>query len=152
MDAKILNSLASACSKAELCSRDVLQKALKKTDGDRAAAGEIVARLQSEGFIDDSRYAAAFAREKSSLTGWGPVKIRFALKEKGIDQAVIDSALSEIDPERAGARLSNLLEAKRKSLEGDPQIKFKLIRFALSRGYEYPEVEAQTERILHGRD
>lgn len=152
MDAKILNSLASACSKAELCSRDVLQKALKKTDGDRAAAGEIVARLQSEGFIDDNRYAAAFAREKSSLTGWGPVKIRFALKEKGIDQAVIDSALSEIDPERAGARLSNLLEAKRKSLEGDPQIKFKLIRFALSRGYEYPEVEAQTERILHGRD
>ena len=152
MDAKIFNSLASACSKAELCSRDVLQKALKKTDGDRAAAGEIVARLQSEGFIDDSRYAAAFAREKSSLTGWGPVKIRFALKEKGIDQAVIDSALSEIDPERAGARLSNLLEAKRKSLEGDPQIKFKLIRFALSRGYEYPEVEAQTERILHGRD
>lgn len=152
MDAKILNSLASACSKAELCSRDVLQKALKKTDGDRAAAGEIVARLQSEGFIDDSRYAAAFAREKSSLTGWGPVKIRFALKEKGIDQAVIDSALSEIDPERAGARLSNLLEAKRKSLEGDPQIKFKLIRFALSRGYEYPEVETQTERILHGRD
>lgn len=152
MDAKIFNSLASACSKAELCSRDVLQKALKKTDGDRAAAGEIVARLQSEGFIDDSRYAAAFAREKSSLTGWGPVKIRFALKEKGIDQSVIDSALSEIDPERAGARLSNLLEAKRKSLEGDPQIKFKLIRFALSRGYEYPEVEAQTERILHGRD
>lgn len=152
MDAKILNSLATACSKAELCSRDVLQKALKKTDGDRAAAGEIVARLQSEGFIDDSRYAAAFAREKSSLTGWGPVKIRFALKEKGIDQSVIDSALSEIDPERAGARLSNLLEAKRKSLEGDPQIKFKLIRFALSRGYEYPEVEAQTERILHGRD
>lgn len=152
MDAKILNSLASACSKAELCSRDVLQKALKKTDGDRAAAGEIVARLQSEGFIDDSRYAAAFAREKSSLTGWGPVKIRFALKEKGIDQSVIDAALSEIDPERAGARLSNLLEAKRKSLEGDPQIKFKLIRFALSRGYEYPEVEAQTERILHGRD
>ena len=88
-----------------------------------------------------ARYAGAFAREKSSLDGWGPVKIRYALRMKGIADAAIGEALDGVDTDKAEARLSKLIEAKRKSLEGDPQIRLKLIKFALSRGYEYDTVE-----------
>lgn len=150
MDNKILNYLEAICAKREYCSSDIRQKVFKKTEGDAALADELVRRLTEEGFIDDRRYASAFAREKSALTGWGPVKIRFALKAKKIDSQIIDSALQEIDSQRASSKLERILEAKAGSLEGDPQKKYKLIRFALSRGYEYSDVESAVNRVLDG--
>ena len=138
---QILSKLEAQCSKREYCTADIYQKALAKLEGDREAAEEIVAALEADNFVSDLRYASAFAREKASLTGWGPAKIRFALSAKKISKEVIDEALGEIEPEKAEARLERLLEAKRKTLEGDPQIKLKLIKFALSRGYDYDTVK-----------
>lgn len=135
------SSLENQCAKREYCTSDIYKKALDRLEGDSAAAEEIVAKLIANGFVSDLRYATAFAREKASLTGWGPVKIRFALSAKHIDREVIDEALGEIDAEKADAKLERLLEAKRRSLEGDPQIRLKLIKFALSRGYDYDTVK-----------
>lgn len=138
---QVLSKLEAQCSRREYCRADILKKALERMDGDRDAAEEIVASLEADNFVSDLRYASAFAREKASLTGWGPVKIRFALNAKGIARETIDEALAEIEPEKAEARLERLLETKRKSLEGDPQIKLKLLKFALSRGYDYDTVK-----------
>lgn len=135
------SSLENQCAKREYCTSDIYKKALDKLEGDSAAAEELVAKLVANGFVSDLRYASAFAREKASLTGWGPVKIRFALSAKHISREVIDEALGEIDSEKADAKLERLLEAKRRSLEGDPQIRLKLIKFALSRGYDYDTVK-----------
>lgn len=144
---KVLGKLQAQCAKREYCSRDVLEKALKALEGDAAAAKEVTDALRADGFVDDARYAAAFAREKSSLTGWGPIKIRFALKAKGLADADISAGLGEIDGERAGDRLSRLLAVKAKSLERDPQARLKLIKFALTRGYEYDAVEAAVKKL-----
>lgn len=138
---KVLSRLEAQCSKREYCTADIFRKALVKMEGDREAAEEIVASLKADNFVSDLRYASAFAREKASLTGWGPVKIRFALSAKKIAKEDIDEALGEIEPEKAEARLERLLEVKRKSLEGDPEIKLKLLKFALSRGYDYDTVK-----------
>lgn len=138
---KIYSRLESQCAKREYCTSDIYKKVLDKLEGDSAAAEELVARLVANGFVSDLRYATAFAREKASLTGWGPVKIRFALSAKRIDREVIDEALGEIDAEKADAKLERLLEAKRRSLEGDPQGRLKLIKFALSRGYDYETIK-----------
>lgn len=135
------SSLESQCAKREYCTADIYKKALDRLEGDSAAAEEIVTRLVEGGFVSDLRYAGAFAREKAALTGWGPVKIRFALGAKHISREVIDEALREIDSEKADDRLRHLLEAKRHLLEGDPQIRLKLIKFALSRGYDYDTVK-----------
>ena len=107
----------------------------------------MVASLKADRFVDDLRYASAFAREKSSLTGWGPVKIRFALRAKGISEADIAAGLAEIEEDRASSRLESLLRGKWKSLSDDPAGRLKLIRFALSRGYEYSQVEGIIDGI-----
>lgn len=137
---KILASLENLCARAEYCRSDIYSKALRRLKGDpdaEADAREIVDSLVKNGYVDDSRYAGAFAREKASITGWGPVKIKFALRAKGLASDVIDTALSEIDTESSTEKLRKLLDTKRRSLEGDPQIRLKLIKFALSRGYDY---------------
>ena len=138
---KVLDRLETQCSKREYCTEDMRMKALKALEGDMKGALEIVDSLVADGYVDDLRYASAFAREKAALTGWGPVKIRFALQAKKISRGIIDEALLEIDEDKASDKLCRLIEAKRKSLEGDPQIELKLIKFALGRGYEYDEIQ-----------
>lgn len=149
---KVLCSLQAACARREYCSSDILAKAMRLTGGDARASQEILSSLESDGFVDDARYAAAFAREKSSITGWGPHKIATALKMKGIGRDLIESALSETDGQKSAQRLRKLLENKWKSLRGDPYAKFKLLRYALGRGYGYDEAGPLVDRIVREAD
>lgn len=138
---KVLGKLQAQCSRRECCSADVRAKALKALEGDGARAAEVLDALVADGYVNDLRYATAYARDKAHLGGWGPVKIRFALAGKGIAREVIESALAEVDPDASAGKLESLLAAKARTLEGDPQARLKLIRFALSRGYEYSEIQ-----------
>ena len=148
---RCLSRLQKLCSKAEYCRADVYRKALRDLEGDADAAGRVADALVAEKYVDDYRYASAFAREKSSIQGWGPVKIRYQLRAKGVPDACIAAALEEIaDSPAAASRLEKLLSAKKKTLEGDPQAKLKLIKFALSRGYEYEEVTSCLQLLLRG--
>ncbi|MBQ7811931.1 MAG: RecX family transcriptional regulator [Bacteroidales bacterium] len=137
---KVLDRMRRLCSRREYCSSDILKKATEGSDGDAVAAREILEVLTKEKYVDDLRYASAFARDKASIAGWGDVKIRYMLSAKGISTSVIEAALLEIDRPKAGQRLEKLMENKWKSLKGDPHGKLKLIRFALGRGYGYEEV------------
>ena len=41
-----------------------------------------------------------------------------------------------------------LLQAKCKSLQGDPQIKFKLLKYALGRGFDYEKIAPMVDKVL----
>jgi len=145
---KVLDRLQAQCSKREYCSSDVYRKALKAFDGDREMAGKILQSLQDDKFVDDARYAAAFAREKARLSGWGPAKITYMLAGKGIPRQVVVEALKEIDPEEADRKMRLVLETKYKVLTGDPQEKFRLLKFGLTRGYDYDKIAPIVDDIL----
>ena len=168
MDTKLLSRLQAQCVRREYCTKDIYEKALKalaKADGEREdaaggfknsarsqdgfeeAARQICDALAADGFVDDARYAAAFARDKSSLSGWGPVKITRALMAKGVSREIALSALSEIDSERSDERMETMLRNKYHSLKDDPQAKLKLLRFALGRGYTYDQVRDAVDAI-----
>jgi regulatory protein len=103
----------------------------------------VVEQLVKEGYIDDVRYARAFARDKSSLQGWGKVKIRVDLQRKSIDELAITAALSEIDSVAAEKKLQKLALAKLRQLqnENDPHVrKAKFMRYLMGRGYTYDEI------------
>ena len=145
---KVTDRLRGLCSRREYCVDDVRQKALKALEGDAEAAAKVVETLVKDKYVDDLRYASAFARDKASIQGWGEVKIRYMLSAKKISRAVIDQALAEIDAERASSKLRKLLDTKHKSLRDDPQRRLKLLRFALGRGYSYDDASAVIEDLL----
>ncbi len=149
---KVLDRLEAQCARREYCVSDIRRKALERLEGDEAAAAEVVEALVRERYVDDARYAAAFAREKSAVTGWGPVKIRFALAAKRIAKADIDAGLAEMEPDRSDARLDRLLENRWKALAGEPDAKLRLLRFALSRGYDYDTIRERVERLASGKE
>ncbi len=145
---KVTDRLKGMCSRREYCRADVMKKALAALDGDSEAAKKVVETLVSEKYVDDLRYASAFARDKSVIAGWGDVKIRYMLSSKGIPKDIVQAALSEKDTEKAAGKLSRLIETKARSLEGDQQMKMKLLRFALGRGYEYEEVAPVVDNYM----
>ncbi len=145
---KILLRLQTLCSRKECCVAEIREKALKLAEGDEAAVEDIVKSLIDDKFVDDFRYASAFAREKSALSGWGSQKIFFMLLRKGIDRNTAQSALDEVDSEASVKKLESVVAAKYKSLADDPQCKLKLIRFALGRGYGYDEVRPVVEKVM----
>ena len=158
MNQKILDRMRRLCSMREYCVSDIRTKvcnAIAGKDGsgkmspdfDREVE-EIMQSLVSDRYIDDLRYASAFARDKSSISGWGAVKIRHALAAKGVGQDVICAALEEIDTARADMRLEKLMENKLRSLAGDPQCRLKMLRFGLGRGYGYNEVSRVIDVLL----
>ena len=137
---KLLNNLRRQCSRREYCTSDVLKKAEKALEGDSQKAMQVVQSLVEDKYVDDLRYCEAYAREKSSISGWGEVKIRYMLSAKGIAKEVISQALTRIDQHVSTQRLEKLLENKYRTLKDDPQWKLKLLRFALGRGYSYDDV------------
>ena len=149
---KILNTLQRQCVKREYCQYDIFRKALKAFEGDKDLAQRAVDALAADKFVDDSRYAAAFAREKSRLNGWGPAKISFALRGKGVSQAAISAALEEVDPDEARRKMQSVMEVKSKALEGDPERKLKLLKFGLTRGYEYDALAPVVEELTSGAE
>ena len=146
---KVLDRLQRLCSRAEYCSFDISRKALRALEGDNSAAERVLAALVRERYVDDARYASAFARDKASLQGWGPVKIRYALRGKGITGEVAEDAIREAcGVSSADERMEKLLAAKARTLKGDPAVKPKLLRYAIGRGYTYEQAAPVIEKVL----
>lgn len=145
---KVADRMRALCSRREYCRKDVMKKVMTALDGDVAKAEEVVAKLVEERYVDDLRYATAFARDKASIAGWGEAKIRYMLSSKGIDRELIAQALDEVDDKRAEIRLEKLMENKIRSLRDDPQRRLKLLRFGLGRGYSYDQVTEMIDKML----
>lgn len=150
MITKVLDNLRRQCSRREYCTGDILKKAEKALDGDKEAAEKVLHTLIEEKYVDNLRYASAYAREKSAISGWGEVKIRYMLSAKGIERDVISQALEDLDVQCADNRLVKLLENKYRTLRDDPQCKLKLLRFALGRGYSYDDVSGHIDALMKG--
>ena len=138
---KRLDRLMRLCAGRECCRSDIRRKL---ADLPPEQAEEVLETLCREGYLDDARYARAFARDKSALQGWGSLKIKLALQRKAIDAAAIASALEAIDTPAAEARKEQVLRAKWDALdrEEDPaRRQAKFFRYAMSRGYGYEETK-----------
>ena len=142
-----MDKMRRLCSRREYCVSDIRTKLMKELDGDVQKVESALNKLKEERYVDDLRYATAYARDKAAISGWGATKIRYMLSAKGVAKDVISEALNEVDEAKASSRLEKLLENKYKSLKDDPQWKIKLLRFALGRGYSYDEVNDQIHRF-----
>ena len=138
---EILYKLAARCSVSEQCLSDIEAK-LAKYDLPEEEKTSILRHLVEEKYIDDSRYAEAYVRDKYRFNKWGRMKIAQGLRMKGIDRETIESAMETIDETEYLSILRDLIKAKRKSAKGknDYEINGKLARFATGRGFEYAAI------------
>lgn len=145
---EILYKLAARCSVSEQCLSDIEAK-LTKYDLPEEEKTRILRHLVEEKYIDDSRYAEAYVRDKYRFNKWGRLKISQGLRMKGIDNETISCAMEAIDEAEYLNILHDLIKTKRKSTKGknEYEINGKLVRFATGRGFEYSAI-----RQCLGRD
>lgn len=125
------------CARAECCRHDLLQKFLRGGLTTQEAE-KVLERLEAEHYVDDHRYARAYAHDKLHYDAWGKQKIRQGLLTKRIPEPVIREAIDQIDEQTYHAILEQAIRKKWASTtaESDCKRRQKVIRHALSRGYE----------------
>lgn len=148
-----LAGLMRLCARAEKSEGDARRLMRNWGLGERDAQ-QVLDRLLRDRFIDDSRYAEAFVREKLRLSGWGEYKIRTALQRKGVRKELIDTALAQADRTGMGQRLQQQLERKARTVKYVTQyeLKTKLIRYGLSLGYDYETVLETASAMVRETD
>lgn len=150
-DAKIvLRKLSWLCSRREYCSGDILKK-IRNYGIEGKEAVSILKFLQDGGYVDDSRYASAYVRDKTLIAGWGTRKIIYALKAKGVSPELIEAAVDEVvSDEDTSRKMRTVVEKKWLSLKKEEHRArvAKTLRYALGRGYDYEEVMAEINGIM----
>lgn len=144
-----LSRLAALCARSEQCIQSCAEK-LSRWGVSSNDSADIIQHLIAEKYIDERRYANLFTKDKHKLAHWGKNKIANALKLNKIPSAYINEALAQIPDESYETQLSDLVMKKLKSCKAKNyyDLKAKLYRFAISRGFESNLALSTIEDIL----
>jgi regulatory protein len=131
-----LDRLRQQCSQSEKCRKDIHEK-LKNWDCSEFF-DEIIKALIDEGFLNEKRYAQSYTTDKLKLAKWGRIKIMFGLRNKGIDEGIIQEALTNLPESEYAAIIEKEIVKKNKALKESDKYKRKqkLFAFCFQRGYD----------------
>lgn len=106
---------------------------------------EIIANLCEKGYINEESYARKYIIDKSTLSGWGPTKIRSALLQKKIPASLIDSLIPELITEDHKLSTAQTLLLKKKwyfdKFSDQVAKKLKMQAFLVQRGFSYSVID-----------
>ena len=98
----------------------------------------IIANLISDNFLNEERFAKAYAGGKFRIKKWGRIKIRIELKKRKISDYCIRKGMLEIEESDYLKILKEIIAKKLKETnKGKIQIRnYKAAQYAISRGFE----------------
>ena len=99
---------------------------------------DLLTRLITDGFLNEERFAKAFAGGKFRIKKWGRYKIVRELETHGVTPRCIQSALKEIDNALYVKTVRGLLAKKMASIQESNSFekKARAARFVIGKGYE----------------
>ncbi|WP_026898082.1 regulatory protein RecX [Daejeonella oryzae] len=127
----------SFCAYQERAQQEVRNK-LYEWGLHSADVEEIISELITQNFLNEERFAFAYTIGKFRMKGWGKIKIKQNLRLKKISEKLIQKSLQKIDETDYINKLQLMLEKKSDLISEKNSYKkqYKLIQYALSRGYE----------------
>ena len=132
-----LQKLKHYCAYQERCHSEVKEKLYNlgvwKKDHD-----EIIASLIEENYLNEERFAIAFAGGRFRVKHWGRVKIKYELKQKQVSEYSIKKAIKQIDEEEYERVLKKLADEKYSSLKNEQYLvrKKKTMDYLVVKGFE----------------
>lgn len=102
---------------------------------------EIISQLITDGFLNEERFAKAYAGGKFRMKKWGKLKIKNELEFLGLTKNCIQRGLKEIEPADYSKTLKTLIKKKATEINEENRFKKrdKVARFVIGKGYE-PEL------------
>src|ERR1035437_5988179 len=117
----VLQKIQYFCSYQERCIRDIETK-LKDWAVQKKLIPVIISQLKNEGYINEERFAVAYAGGKFRVNKWGRQKIEFELKLKGIPESMIHKGIEEIDEADYQRVLRDLILKKQKEIKPEKDL------------------------------
>jgi regulatory protein len=111
--------------------------------------GEALEHLESYRYVDDLEFARQFVRSKDD---WGPMRLQFELRRKGIEAPVIDSVMLDQNQEAERCRRLAAKYVERHGREIDRDLKRKLWAHLMRRGFSHEAVESAIRSVDRSRD
>ena len=144
-----LDKAQKYCSKQETCISGIRKK-LDQWGVNPAFHERIQKDLEAEKFIDETRYAGLFVKEKLWLNQWGIIKIHQTMKAKQIPEYIISEAINEISEDEYIKTLEKIMKQKLRNIKAGNKFeqKGKLYRYAASKGYENDKIMQVINNIL----
>lgn len=149
-----LETLEWLSAKMERCSEDARRSLFRWGIKDREEQQKIIKKLEDTNFINDSRYAGAYVRDKLINGRWGEAKIKAGLRAKFIDNEIINTAIAQnIDTQKLQLKLEenirkHYLKEKPKT-ENAYQLRTKLFRRAASQGFDIEDINNAIAIIIN---
>ena len=145
---EMLVRMAGLCAGAEQCCADIRNKILRQGFS-LEEAEKMLEYLRVNKYIDDARYARAYASDKVRFSGWGRIKVRMGLRAKGMPDSVISCALDYIQEKDYAEALDKVLSAKARGLDlKEVKDRQQLYRHVASRGFESSLIIAAMRRLV----
>ncbi len=109
-----------------------------------------ISELISASAIDDYSYARAFVMDRMLNRPTGPVRLKFELKHKGINEDLIDRVLKEFFPTREEEKriCRELAVRKKSSIGGDERAVRKVRDFLMRRGFSAEVVREVVKEVF----
>lgn len=137
---KVVVKIRKYCAYQERSQQEVRDKlyefGLHKKDVE-----ETISQLIGDGFINEERFAIAYAGGKFRIKKWGRVKIKLALQQKKVSAYCIQKALDQINDidYRKTIRENINTYSKRITEENHMKRNYKIAQHVISKGFE-PEL------------
>ena len=98
----------------------------------------IISELISTNFLNEERFALAYAQGKMRMKSWGRRKIADGLRFKQVSAPLIKKALNSLNGDEYEEKLRQLIEKKGLSMneKNTTLLNYKLGNYAISKGYE----------------
>ena len=153
LPSQALSRAESLCSAAEYCSFDIRRK-LTSWGVTGTDAEAILSKLISARYIDDSRYAEAFVRDKVRFAHWGRNKVAFSLRRKCISDDIISRALALIADDELSSGMEMVMRGKLRTLKYKDayDARNKLLRFGVSRGFDFGSLSSLVAKLVREID
>ncbi|AJW64758.1 Regulatory protein RecX [Elizabethkingia miricola] len=135
---EIKQKLVNYCVYQDRCHKEVEEK-MRDFLLIPEAKDEILLYLINENYLNEERFTRSYIRGKFYIKHWGKQKIKSQLKIKGISEKLISTCMSEINDDDYVKQIKLFAEKLLPTYKGlnDFQKKNKLIRFLVTKGYEY---------------
>lgn len=146
--AQALQKLKHYCAYQERCHSEVHEKLYSlgvwKKDHDH-----IVATLIEENYLNEERFAIAFAGGKFRIKHWGRTRIRYELKQKQVSEYSIRKALKQITEPEYTITLNKLAADKYKNLKGEQHLvrTKKTMDYLRQKGFETELISIAVEKL-----
>lgn len=115
-----------------------LRDYLRRKDYEPEVIEQIIARLKKSQYIDDYNFAKAWVDNRRLLKATSKRKLSQELKQKRVEQSVIDEVLAEDETDEPAVIRELIVKKRTQSRYQDDQ---KLIAYLLRQGFSYGDVK-----------